>query len=166
MKLVIIRHAKAILRGSPGYDDDMTRPLTDKGFAQFTRAARWLGSSLRSVDAVFCSPAVRTAQTAELLAKEAKWPQAQTASELSPGSSPADVLTLVSTLQPEGSYVLVGHEPMMSELVSILVAGRPDALALDFKPGAAGLVDAGAAHAAAGNCTLNWFVVPKLARGA
>ena len=31
MNLYIVRHAIAVQRGTPGYDDDSQRPLTDNG---------------------------------------------------------------------------------------------------------------------------------------
>ncbi|EYF08956.1 Hypothetical protein CAP_0040 [Chondromyces apiculatus DSM 436] len=61
-------------------------------------------------------------QTAEILAEAAALTgDVSVASELSPGRDPADLLRLLSGYRDPDPLVLVGHEPMLSALVTSLV---------------------------------------------
>lgn len=123
----LIRHAEAIdetleLR-------DPHRHLTDHGRAQ----ARALGDRLRWHDCtpsvVWTSPLVRAVQTAELvLAVVGGAVPVRAEPALAPG---ADVRPLVQRLAAAGvtSVALVGHEPILSGIGSIL-SGRDDFAAL------------------------------------
>ena len=65
MKLLILRHAIAVPRGTPGIPDD-ERPLTAKGEQRFRRAARGLARIARRPDAILTSPLPRALRTAEI----------------------------------------------------------------------------------------------------
>lgn len=65
MDLVLWRHAEA-KEWEPGCDD-LARPLVSKGHKQAARMAAWLDRQLPASARVYCSPAVRTVQTAEAL---------------------------------------------------------------------------------------------------
>lgn len=58
---------------------------------------------------------------------------------------------------------LVGHEPWMSELLSLMVAGEPGAMASVFKKGAAALVSSDGSPEA-GRCVLEWLIQPGALR--
>src|SRR6266545_5628200 len=72
MKLYLIRHSNAVDPGTPEYEDDSQRPLTEKGRDK----ARKIASALKELGAepnlILSSPYVRAAQTAEIVAKTIK----------------------------------------------------------------------------------------------
>ena len=65
MKLLLIRHAAAVPRGTPGVPDD-ERPLTPDGKAKFRVAARGLARVTRRPDLLLTSPLLRARATAEI----------------------------------------------------------------------------------------------------
>jgi phosphohistidine phosphatase len=69
MNLYVVRHAIAIQRGTPGFEDDSQRSVTDQGRQKMigiTRGLKQLGTELQ---AVVSSPYVRARETAEILAE-------------------------------------------------------------------------------------------------
>ena len=68
MKLLLIRHATAVPRGTPGVPDD-DRPLTSGGKAKFLVAARGLARVTRRPDTLLTSPLPRARVTAEIAAR-------------------------------------------------------------------------------------------------
>jgi phosphohistidine phosphatase len=120
--LYLVRHAIAEPRDSDRWPDDAARPLSRDGSELFRTAARGLVRAGIGVEVVFSSPYVRAWQTAEILAREAGWPEAREARELEPASP---LLAAVELLRSEdaASLALVGHQPNLSELASLLVTG-------------------------------------------
>ena len=162
MDLYLVRHAIAEPRDAAHSEDDARRPLTSEGVQRFRAAARGLRALGVQVDAVLASPYTRAWDTAEILNTEAKWPAPVRWSELEPEVEPAVCL---SSLGPrtESVLALVGHEPQLSRLASLLVSGSPDAAALELKKG--GVVCIGASNGpAAGTGVLRWSASPKLLR--
>src|SRR2546427_12949958 len=68
MRLLIIRHATAVPRGTPDVPDD-ERPLTKRGERRFRRAAAGLARITRRPDVLLTSPLPRAHRTAVLAAK-------------------------------------------------------------------------------------------------
>ncbi len=161
MLLYLVRHAIA---GDPDPErrpDDSQRPLTERGRKRFQRAARGLRQLAAPVDLVLSSPFTRARQTAEILAEEAKWPEATAQEQVL-----VDAPTLLDALrQYPGvtSIAAVGHEPTMHEVASLLLTGDPDRATLQFKKGTVACfqvehdVQPGTAH-------LLWLASPKLLR--
>ncbi len=56
MNLYIVRHATAVQRGTPGYDDDSQRPLTDAGRKRMKRIVSGLSEFGVELDAIVTSP--------------------------------------------------------------------------------------------------------------
>src|SRR5262249_37188292 len=75
MDLYLIRHADAVPRETPGYEDDWSRPLTEAGHEQ----ARALGALFRRqdlhLDVVVTSPLLRARETADGLIAELPEPR-------------------------------------------------------------------------------------------
>ena len=71
MRLLIIRHAAAVERGTPGLGDD-DRPLTPKGKSRFRAAAKGLARIVARPDVLLTSPLPRARQTAEIAARAAR----------------------------------------------------------------------------------------------
>lgn len=119
MELVIVRHGKAERDSFSGRDED--RELTTRGRNQ----ASWLGETLSEAgfagSVVLSSRAARAIQTATLLAEGLGSP-VEEVEALMLGSQISDVLPLVESHE-SGRLLLVGHNPMMSLLASLLTTG-------------------------------------------
>jgi phosphohistidine phosphatase len=102
--------------------DDSKRPLTEKGVARLRRTARGLSRVVPTVGRMLSSPYPRAWQTAEILAEESDWPPPEQCPELEAGRSPADALELLAG-SDGASLAVVGHEPLLSELASLLLTG-------------------------------------------
>ena len=68
MNLYIIRHAIAVEEGTPEYQEDSQRPLTDKGKKKMVQIAKGIRALNVKFDLVLSSPYVRANETAEILA--------------------------------------------------------------------------------------------------
>jgi phosphohistidine phosphatase len=158
--LYLVRHAIAEERGA-AWPDDEQRPLTADGARKWKRAARGLATLLPKVDALFTSPLLRTCQTAEALAHAlSPSPKLQLFDPLRPDARPRDTIAALRDRHVKGSIVLVGHEPMLSELAAALLQLEGP---LEFKKGAAmALVSEGLGTR--GPARLEWFLPPRVLR--
>src|SRR5512132_755682 len=67
MRLLLVRHATAVPRGTSGVSDD-ERPLTPEGKTKFLAAARGLARIARRPDVLLASPLLRARVTTEIAA--------------------------------------------------------------------------------------------------
>ena len=160
MEICLVRHAVAVERGTPGFDDDFQRPLTPQGRARMEEAAAGL-KRLFTPQVLLTSPLVRAVETAEVLRKVYRLGKAKECEALATGDHDGVLAALEEA--DAGSVVLVGHEPWTSELLSYLLTGERAGMAAVFKKGAAALVRS-AADPAPGNCWLEWLVQPGALR--
>ena len=155
MQLLIIRHARAVPAHSV---PDSQRPLTDQGRREFALAARWLVERGTAPGHVFHSPALRTTETAEILA--ATVGLADDAREavawLTLGTGCGEILPMLRDLPAEVTAI-VGHEPSMSTLASSLVGGGW----MTFRPGTIACIDF-EATARPGLGKLAWHIDPHM----
>ena len=161
MNLYIVRHAIAVKRGTPGYDDDSQRPLTDKGRKKMNKIVKGLRQFGIELDTILSSPYVRARDTAKILANEFnRVDQIRFTDNLIP---PGDFKDLINEIQEKydvESLALVGHEPMLGELISWLTTGNKD-LQIDFKKG--GVCYLSADHLYQDHrATLEWLLTPAL----
>lgn len=121
MNLLIVRHGKAV-DAAPGLGD-AGRWLTGKGRRVTRRVAQWLvRREERRPAAIWTSPLVRAVQTAEILAEAAALTgEVSVAAELMPGRDAREVVKLLAAEAQEGPLALVGHEPLLSEIVATLI---------------------------------------------
>ena len=95
-----------------------------------------------ALDLVLCSPLVRCRQTARIVVTQFRpRPTLRYISELQPGAAPAELIHSLAQLPPSSSVLLVGHEPGLSSLGSLLIAGPGADLTLLFKKGALCRID-------------------------
>ena len=160
LQLLLVRHAIAEERGSAWPDDDQ-RPLSRDGARKWKRAARGLAQLVPSVDMLLTSPLTRAFQSAELLAKAmSPSPKIQMFEELRPDTRPGGMVTALRARSPRGTVVLVGHEPMLSELAALLLHLQGP---LEFRKGAAMLIVT-TGLGTRGPARLEWFVTPRILR--
>lgn len=158
MDIYLVRHAKA----EPGTDDE-ARGLTKGGRASAARVAALLAVSGAAPVRIEYSPLVRAVQTAEIIAGELRSPLAE-ANDLRPGRPVEAVRERLLTEQPD-SIMLVGHNPFMERLASLLICEDPDALTLSFHTASvARLVPTG--MGLGWRFTCDWLVTPALVRSA
>jgi phosphohistidine phosphatase len=159
MHLLIIRHAIALPRGTPGMADP-DRPLTAQGEKKFEKTARGLTRLLGAPDAILTSPWVRARRTAEIAA--AAWGAKEPKD--TPALTGGDIGALEKALSGYGkksTVAVVGHEPWLSALLAhLLGTSKEDRLV--FKKGGAALVEVNASLADGG--TLVWFLPPGVLR--
>jgi phosphohistidine phosphatase len=164
MELLLIRHGIAEERDASRWPDDRGRPLTEEGAAKLRKEAKVLGTLVPKVDALLTSDLTRAAQTAEILHEELGWPAPEPREELAAGTDPKLMARVLEPLEGAGAAALVGHEPDLSELASYLLAGDPDAFAIELKKGA--VISLGIeAGAAPGDAVLYWSIPPRVLRG-
>jgi len=162
MKLYILRHGEAADHGDPRYKNDADRPLTPKG----TQRTKALAHALRQMDItfdlIFSSPLVRARETAEIVERGLRLHgRLELTEHLAPSG---DVEKLVHQLNkarpaPE-SILLVGHEPYLSSLISLLCTGSSH-LSLTLKKG--GLCRMEVESLRAARCAnLEWLLAPRV----
>lgn len=134
MVISILRHAIAVKRGTPGYDDDSLRPLTPKGRKKLQRALRGLRRLEFQCDLILSSPYVRARDTAIIAARALRrQKQLRFIDELAADADPAALLARLRKLPAKVEHVLlVGHEPFLSTLAGTLISRKP-AAALKLK---------------------------------
>jgi phosphohistidine phosphatase len=135
MNLYIIRHAIAVEPGTAGYEDDSTRPLTEKGCKKMNSIARGLRGFDVKLDLIISSPYLRARQTAEILADVFKLSDRLVFSEnLIPSGSPDQLIGEINEKYSVDSLAIVGHEPSLSSLISELLVGNAT-ISINMKKG-------------------------------
>jgi phosphohistidine phosphatase len=159
LRLLIVRHARAVPRGTRGVSDD-ERPLTKEGAAEFGRCARGLARVIEPPDVFLTSPLPRARRTAEIAraAWESRGPVVEEPALAD--AALAGVLRRLKRHRGAETLAVFGHEPILSALLAHLVGAR-NAQALTFKKGGAALVEtSNLSRNGAGR--LLWFLPPRL----
>ena len=160
MEIFLLRHGLAVERGTPGFEDDAARPLTHKGRKQLKRVGLAMAKLDLEFELILTSPFVRARETAELVAAALKArKRLKICDALAADREPVALLRSLQRLKPAPkSLLLVGHEPFLSGVVSLLTTGGPD-LVLDFPK--AGLCKLELDKLRAGKCgRLAWLLTP------
>jgi phosphohistidine phosphatase SixA len=131
----LVRHAIAEERDAARWPDDSLRPLTAEGAESFRHAARGLRRIVPEVESVLASSYVRAWQTAEILEREAGWPAPERCEALEGNLDPEEARAVILALRGRGSVALVGHDPHLLRLASLLLTGDPDGMRLELKKG-------------------------------
>jgi phosphohistidine phosphatase len=161
MNLFLLRHGLAVDRSKPGFKKDSDRPLTPKGKQRLWRVAEAMEEMDLEFEAIITSPFVRAAQTAEIIAEAFELGKKLSSTEhLTPNGNPKLLLEHLNQLTPAPKGVLlVGHEPYLSQLIGLLVAGNTNVL-VDLKKGALCKLEIETLRYA--RCaTLAWLLSPK-----
>jgi phosphohistidine phosphatase len=161
MNLYIVRHAIAVERGAPGYDDDSQRPLTDAGRRKMKKIVKGLHQLDMELDVILTSPYVRAHDTALLLAKEFEMKDKVALSDnLIPPGNFESLINEIHEKYDVNNLALVGHEPMLSSLVSWLTTGNTG-MKVALKKGGVAYLSADNLYQD-GRATLNWLLTPAL----
>lgn len=118
MNLILWRHAEA-----EDAEPDLARRLTGRGRKHADRMAQWLRERLPERFEVVVSPAQRTLQTADALGCEYRVDP-----RLAPDVDVTDILAAIEwptgTEASGGTVIVVGHQPTLGRLASLLLAGQ------------------------------------------
>ena len=126
--LYLIRHADAL-----DGEVDAERPLSPKGRRQVAQLARFLNSSkVMDVLEVWHSPLVRARQTAKELAQEMGWGARLRRMKGLLSDDPPGMLASVLR-DAELPIALVGHNPHLESLATLLATGEPQPCAFVFR---------------------------------
>jgi len=161
MKLYLVRHATA--EDANPATDDKDRTLTDSGKTKMMRAAEGLRKMKIRPLLILTSPLKRAQETAEILANGLVGVRVEVMAELAPGVDAQIVLEALRSHARHKSVVLVGHQPGLGQLTSLLLTGSDRRCDFEFKKGGVACLDADFSdHPARG--VLEWFATPKLLR--
>jgi len=154
--LIVLRHAKAAWpEGVP----DVERPLAPRGIAEAPLAGRWLRENAPEVNLVLRSPAVRVAQTWELVALELGYaPATEEVFRLYSATTQTLIDVVRGLPEAADTVLLVGHNPEISELASALSGSE-----VELKTSSIAMLTANGTWSDAGNswATLTSLVTPR-----
>ena len=161
MNIYIVRHAVAAERGTPGYEDDSARPLTEAGSRKMKKIAKGFQRLGVELDVILTSPYVRARDTAKILAKQFNGMEKVFFSEnlIPPGNFESLVFEIHEKYNV-ANIALVGHEPMLSSLVSWLTTGTMD-VRMTMKKGGIAYLSSETLFQD-GRATLEWLLTPAL----
>ncbi len=161
MNLYIVRHAIAVERGTPGYEDDSARPLTDAGSKKMKKIARGLHRLGVELDVILTSPYVRARDTAKVLADRFdRMDKIFFTDNLIPPGNFESLVFEIHEKYDVANLALVGHEPMLSSLVSWLTTGGTD-VRLTLKKGGVAYLASDSLYQD-GRATLEWLLTPSV----
>jgi phosphohistidine phosphatase len=152
VKLYLVQHAKAASEQA-----DPQRPLTEEGLRDIHKVAAFIKPLSLSIDYLWHSGKKRALQTAEILAEVVLINK--TASARS-GLAPNDDVTILNDqLQSlQHDVMIVGHQPFLGKLVSLLLAGCLSANTIAFKQG--GIVCL--SRPEGNQWQIEWMIIPDL----
>jgi len=160
MELYILRHGIAVERGTPGYKKDSDRPLTPEGEEKMRQIADAMRGMDLKFDLILSSPYARAEQTAKIVAGELDEDVSYSV-YLVPGGNALELIGEINDERPQ-RVLLVGHEPDLSNLISVLITGGSDA-GIELKKG--WLCRLTTEKLVFGKCArLNWLLTPKQLR--
>ncbi|HLI78338.1 MAG TPA: phosphohistidine phosphatase SixA [Candidatus Binataceae bacterium] len=133
MMLYIMRHGLAEEPTPKG--DDSARKLTSKGVDKIRKAAAGMRAMGLAFNVILTSPITRAMETAEIVAGELGGSKPRAMPELSTGASPAGLLEAIVKLKLPESVLVVGHEPTLSRLASLMLTGSSESAGIKLKQG-------------------------------
>jgi len=155
MELFLVRHAVAVAHGAAR--TDAARALTKAGREDFAVCVNGLAALDIAFTAIVHSPLRRAAETAELLV-----PLLDGLTRVEPALAERADLMDLTTIAGE-RVALVGHEPYLGQLASILVAGSSEhAARFAFEKG--GVLWLKGTHATPGALEIVAMLPPKVLR--
>lgn len=123
MDLVIWRHAEALELQDDGVD--LERALTARGYKQAARMSKWLDRQLPEGARILSSPARRCQDTVRRLDRKYK-----VSDDLLIDADPLQLLDLVQWPIAKIPVLLVGHQPMLGQLIAHLLELKSDECAI------------------------------------
>jgi phosphohistidine phosphatase len=161
MRLLVFRHGIAEDHAADG--TDAGRELTGQGVERTRAAARGLARIVEAPDVVLSSPKLRALQTAREAAA-AFGREVEVMDDLADG--PPDAALAALAARPEASAMIVGHEPMLSELIEQVCTGGRRLGFVDMRKAGCACLEVSFDRSGAATATLLWLATPKILRAA
>lgn len=164
MKVLLIRHGRAADRAEfavTGHADDL-RPLSADGRRDMRRVAPAIADRIRALSILAASPLARAFESAALVARAVGKVQPEELPALAPGGDPAAIIRWLGRHPVDVTVGLVGHEPSLGTLASLLLCG----VAIPFlrlKHGGACLLQFNG-KPQTGRGRLSWLMTPRQLR--
>jgi phosphohistidine phosphatase len=136
MHIYFLRHGDA---SSDSRIDDSERPLTDLGVHQATLVGTFLQRINIVIDVVLSSPLKRAQDTTSIVLSNINKKQIVYSELLVNGSDPRQLFKQLNKFKVS-SVLLVGHEPYLSEAISLLINENQNAK-IEMKKCSLALVD-------------------------
>lgn len=156
MEIYLCRHGQAEAYAST----DTERALTEQGRIDNLRVARQFASHKPEIDLALCSPYLRAQQTAEDLQSILGSLRFNESSTLLPDEDVRKLLSLLDDLAETSnveSVLLIGHNPLFSDLLSLLLDGEANRRQL----GTSNLAALKCKYVAPGFGELQYFLTPS-----
>lgn len=164
MMLYVVRHA--IAEDAPAGGDDAARRLTPGGRRRMQGIVRGLRALGVEPDVIITSPLVRAVETARLVVAGLRnAPEPRELDALASDVPPADTLKALRLVGRSQHVLIVGHEPNLSSVLSLLLTGAVDGVNIELKKGACAAVEL-TAFEPHGGATLRWLLPPRALRRA
>jgi phosphohistidine phosphatase len=158
MIVYFLRHASAGQHKSDPQKDEK-RPLDKDGIEQCGHIGRALAVMDVHVDALISSPLKRATQTASLVGNEIAFEgKLSIDNALRPEAEFNQFRELLSRHARAEAIMVVGHNPSLSEFLSLVISERSAESAVELKKGAVARVEVDKVS------TLQWCLTPKLVR--
>lgn len=162
MDLLLVRHGIAQDASGVGREADAQRRLTTGGRRRMRDAARGLRQLVPRIELVATSPLQRAVDTAEIVAEICRAGEVVEVPALAPGARLDALLGWLSRRRDAALVALVGHEPHLSRVAALLVAGATEPFFTLRKGGAVLLHVEGTP--APGSAQLGWLATASLLR--
>jgi phosphohistidine phosphatase len=159
MQLLLIRHADAGERNPDQWPDDRLRPLTSEGRKSHRKVAKRLRRHGLVPSVLLTSPWLRAWQTAEETAEVTGGPAPVASEALAKEPDIGAIAAAIGRQPPDALVALVGHEPWLSELASLLLADDAERVAIDLPK--SGVIGLEAEIIGGGSAVLEFFWRPK-----
>lgn len=158
-QLYLLRHGLAVPHGEPGMADE-ERPLTSKGEKRIKQVARGLRRLGLKLDRIFTSPLPRARRTAEIAAEVLDLEERlEDVDVLRADRDPVAIREWLGN-RPEARLMLVGHNPVLSDLAALLIAATPGTKPIELRKGGI----AALTGSVGSPMKLDWLARPRLIR--
>jgi phosphohistidine phosphatase len=119
MLIYFLRHGDA---SSDSRFNDNERPLTELGQKQAGSVGKFLSFTKTQINIILTSPLKRACETGTVVQSFIKAPCMETTDHLANGANAKKLFKQITDFDVE-SVLLVGHEPFLSETISLLIDG-------------------------------------------
>lgn len=156
MDLYFLRHANAG-ESLANLKQDEKRPLDDLGIEQSQRMGKVMAALGIELNAIITSPLQRAKQTAALVANLLGFNQSLLLENcLRPDAKFEDFRELMRRHAKQNAIMVVGHNPTLSEFLSLLVSDEATGVTIELKKGALAKVEIDKRRP-----VLQWMLTPK-----
>lgn len=136
MDVYVLRHGKAEER-SLTVKGDSKRELTEAGKKELQSIAKAIKNLDIKFDCIVSSPLLRAKQTAEIALSHVKSKKRSIViwNELKPESEVKEIFKKLSTLKPDYSVLIVGHAPVLNEMIGSMISPMNHDVSISLRKG-------------------------------